>query len=150
MVRVLLAVATVALFAFLPLEAIWDRWKLCGDSATAGSCDRVVSDGLIIAATSAAAAILAWFGIVRGVGWAIAIGFVGLVITFMIMSLKTSDVCPQGLGYCSPDGLAVVDRWAFIHFATVLIGCAGSITGIVVRRRRSREAQTAILDPGGT
>lgn len=150
MVRVLLAVATVALFAFLPFEVIWERWKLCGDGATAASCDRVISDGWIIAATTAAAAILAWFGIVRGAAWAIAIGFVGLVIYFMIMSLKTSDICPQGLDNCSTDGLAVVDRWAFLYFAAALIGCAGSITGLAVRQRRAREAQTAILDPGGT
>lgn len=149
MVRVLLAVATVAVFAFLPLEVAWERWKLCGDGATVASCDRVVSDAWIIAATIAVAAILAWCGIVRGSAWAIAFGCVGLVIHFMMMSLKTSDICPQGLDHCSTDGLAVVDRWAFLYFATVLMGCAGSITGIAVRRRRSREAQTAILDPGG-
>ena len=71
-------------------------------------------------------------------------GFVCLALYFLLHALKMSDICPKGLDDCSPEGLAIIDRWDFFYFATVLTACVGSITGVAVRLRRWRQAQAAV------
>jgi hypothetical protein len=132
----------VALFAVIPTEAAWETWQDCRGRQPDNMCHQFTSFRVGFAAvTISVAAVIGWLAIVRGSILATLVGMAALAAWTLLLFLKTSDFCPQGIDRCEGDGLAAMQRIDLILGYTILVAATGSLVGIFVRLRRWRRAQ---------